>query len=110
MSAPEQIRKQVPTASRRTYYVATSFVCSRETCELGEDYPELQKIERAFRLLERRLERGPVRLHSRAAIRCAQDLGDSLADARHDASLGSTLSLAQDAFAEARVVKVARRA
>jgi len=31
-----------------------------------------------------------------------------LADIRHDASLGATLSLAEDAFEEARVVKIAR--
>lgn len=90
----------------RTYYVATSFVCDRETCELGEDYPELKKIERAYRLLEQRLERAPAMLHARNAIRSAQHLSEGIADARHDAGFGSTLSLAEDAFAEARVVRI----
>jgi hypothetical protein len=107
-AAFETHKRRDPDGGPRTYYVATSFVCSRETCELGEDYPELLKIERAYRLLERRLERAPARLHARAAIRSIQDLSEGLADARHDASLGSTLSLAEDAFAEARVVKIAR--
>lgn len=98
-----------PGQRPRTYYVATSFVCDRGTCELGEDYPELLKIERAYRLLERRLELAPVRLHARRAIKCAHDLGALLADARHDASFGSTLALAADAFDEARVVKIAPR-
>jgi hypothetical protein len=93
-------------AGPQSYYVATSFVCGRETCELGEDYPELQKIERAYRLLERRLARAPALLHARPAIRSAQYLSEGMADLRHDASFGSTLSLAEEAFAEARVVKV----
>lgn len=93
---------------KRPYYVATSFRCDRETAELGEDYPALVKIERAYRLLERRLERAPATLHAGRAIRVAHELAESLADARHDASLGSTLALAKDAFAEARVVRVVR--
>jgi hypothetical protein len=66
------------------------------------------KIERAYRLLERRLERAPATLHAGRAIRAAHELAESLADARHDASLGSTLALAKDAFAEAHVVRIAR--
>ena len=97
-----------PRQPTRIIHVATSFACGRETAELGEDFPELQKIERAYRLLERRLERAPVRLHAARAIRAAHDLAASLADARHDASFGATLALAADAFAEARVVKIAR--
>ncbi|MDZ4869836.1 MAG: hypothetical protein SGI91_21130 [Alphaproteobacteria bacterium] len=97
-----------PSQRPHIYHVATSFACDRETCELGEDYPELQKIERAYRLLERRLERAPALLHARCAIKSAHSLSESLADARHDASFGSTLSLAEDAFGEARVVKIAR--
>ncbi len=97
-----------PPQRPRIYHVATSFACDRETCELGEDYPELKKIERAYRLLEQRLERAPVQLHARRAIKSAHSLSESLADARHDASFGATLSLAEDAFEEARVVKIAR--
>lgn len=98
-----------PASERpRVYHVATSFVCDRETCELGEDYPELLKIERAYRLLERRLERAPVALHARRAITAAHEMSEGLADIRHDASFGATLALAKDAFEEARVVKIAR--
>jgi hypothetical protein len=88
--------------------MATSFVCDPETAALGEDYPELEKIERAYRLLERRLERAPYVLHARRAIKSAHDMSCGLADTRHDASFGSTLSLAKDAYEEARVVKIAR--
>lgn len=91
---------------RRIYHVATSFACERETCELGEDYPELLRIERAYRLLERRLERAPHVLHARPAIRSANELSLGLADIRHDASFGATLDLALDAYKEARVVKI----
>ncbi len=75
---------------------------------MGEDYPELKKIERAYRLLEARLERAPVTLHAGRAIRTAHELAMGLTDIRHDASLGSTLALAQDTYEEARVAKVAR--
>jgi len=93
---------------KKIYHVATALACDRETAELGEDYPELKKIERAYRLLERRLERAPVTLHAGRAIKTAHELAMGLADIRHDASLGATLSLAEDAFEEARVVKIAR--
>ena len=89
-----------------TRYVATSFRCDRETAELGEDYPALARIERAYRLLEQRLERAQPFLHARRSIESVMDLAQSLADARHDASFGAALSLAQDAFAEARVVPI----
>jgi hypothetical protein len=107
-AALQTVDAEPPRERPRIYHVATSFVCDRETSELGEDYPELRKIERAYRLLERRLERAPVRLHARRAIRSAHDLSVGLADVRHDASFGSTLALAADAFGEARVVKIAR--
>ena len=90
-------------------YVATSFACSRETCELGEDYPELKRIERAYRLLERRLELAPMALNAAPAIRTAHELAMGLADVRHDASFGATLDTAKDAFEEARVVRIVRR-
>jgi hypothetical protein len=99
---------EIPPQRPRIYHVATSFACDRETCELGEDYPELKKIERAYRLLEQRLERAPVILHARQAIKSAHNLSAGLADVRHDASFGAILSLAEDAFDEARVVKIAR--
>jgi hypothetical protein len=106
--APDSVETDAPAARTRIYHVATSFVCDTETAELGEDYPELEKIERAYRLLERRLERAPHLLHARRAIKSAHDMSCGLADTRHDASFGSTLSLARDAFEEARVVKIAR--
>jgi len=108
-AALQILEAEPPRGRPRIYHVATSFVCDRETCELGEDYPELQMIERAYRLLEQRLERAPTLLHARKAIKSAHNLSAGLADIRHDASFGAILSLAEDAFAEARVVKVARR-
>lgn len=88
---------------------ATSFACDRETRELGEDYGDLRKIDRAYRLLERRLAQAQPHLRSRRSLSTVMDLSLALADARHDASLGSTLSLARDAFVEARVVNITRR-
>ena len=87
-------------------YVATSFRCDRETAELGEDHPTLARIERAYRMLERRLEHAQPFLHARRSIETVMELAQALADARHDASFGATLSLARDAFAEARVVPI----
>jgi hypothetical protein len=97
------------SASSKTRSTATSYVCDRETRELGEDYPELKKIDRAFRLLERRIAAAQPRLRARRSLSTVMDFGLALADAKHDASLGSTVSLACDAFVEARVVKVFRR-
>lgn len=94
----------------RPVHTATSLRYDRETAELGEDYPELLRIERAYRLLERRLDLAQPTLHARRSITSIMDLAQSLADARHDASFGATLSLARDAFAEARVVKIQRTA
>jgi hypothetical protein len=94
-----------PTAPR---YMATSLACDRETRELGEDYPALKKVARACRLLERRLAAAQPRLKARRSLSTVMDFSLALADARHDASLGSTVSLARDAFIEARVVKVVR--
>lgn len=88
-------------------YVATSFRCDRETAELGEDYPAIAQIERAYRLLEQRLERALRLLHARRSIDTIMEFAQLLADARHDASFGTTLTLAHDAFAEARVVQIA---
>ena len=87
-------------------YVATSYVCDRETRELGEDYPELDKIARAYRLLEHRLTAAQARLNSRRALSAVLDFSLALSDANHDECLGSTISSARDAFAEARVVKI----
>jgi hypothetical protein len=88
---------------------ASSFVCTRDAAELGEDYFELQKIDRAYRLLERRLTRAAVRLNARDAISTVTEFNLLLADARHDASWGATLDLAKDAYEEARVIKIARK-
>jgi hypothetical protein len=93
---------------KRETHVATSYVCDRETRELGEDYPELKKIARAYQLLEHRLTAAQPRLHSRRALSTVMDFSLALADANHDESLGSTVSLARDAFVEARVVKIVR--
>ena len=97
-----------PFATSTFRYVAASRHCDRETAELGEDYPTLLRIERAYRLLERRLERAQPKLHARRAIETVLELSQSLADARHDASFGATLSLARDAFEDAHVVRMAR--
>ncbi|MEQ1866694.1 MAG: hypothetical protein ABL996_18815 [Micropepsaceae bacterium] len=93
---------------RRTIlHTASSFACSSETAELGEDYAELQKIDRAYRLLERRLTRAAVRLNARDAISTVTEFNLLLADARNDAAWGPTLDLAKDAAEEARVIKIA---
>jgi hypothetical protein len=107
-SAADAVEIAAPAPRTRVYHVATSFACDPETAALGEDYPELKKIERAYRLLEKRLERAPYLLHARRAIKSTHDLSCGLADTRHDASFGSTLALAKDAHEEARVVKIAR--
>jgi hypothetical protein len=97
------------TAARKTiFHTATSFACPRATAELGEDYPELLKIDRAYRLLERRLTRAAVRLNARHAIRTVTEFNLLLADARHDAAWASTLDEAKDAHEEARVMRIAR--
>lgn len=97
-----------PLQKHQTLYAATSYVCDRETRELGEDYPELKKIARACRLLERRLAAAQPRLQARRSLSAVMDFRLALADADHDASLGTTVSLASDAFSEARVVRVKR--
>lgn len=95
-------------ARKTILHTATSFACPRDAAELGEDYAELQKIDRAYRLLERRLTRSAVRLNARDAIRTVTEFNLLLADARHDASWASTLDLAKDAAEDARVVRIAR--
>lgn len=106
-SAPSVSPK--PTQRSTTRMTATSYVCDRATRELGEDYPELRKIDRAYRLLERRLAAAQPRLQARRSLSTVMDFSLALADAKHDASLGSTVSLARDAFVEARVVEVVRQ-
>ena len=100
-AAPPPLRKTI-------LHTASSFACSRDTAELGEDYAELQKIDRAYRLLERRLTRAAVRLNTRDAITTVTEFNLLLADARNDASWGRTLDLAKDAAEEARVIRIAR--
>ena len=97
-----------PSPIKATLYTATSYICDRETRELGEDYPELRRIARAYRLLEHRLTAAQARLRGRRSLSSVMDFSLALADASHDASLGSTVSLARDAFVEARVVKMPR--
>jgi hypothetical protein len=105
MPPPTSCKTQIRPA---TVYVATSFACSRETRELGEDYAELKKIERAYRLLEHRLVSAQPRLQAERALSTVLDFSLTLADARHDASWGTTLSAAREAFVEARVTRMAR--
>lgn len=92
--------------SSAAIYVATSFRSDLETSELGEDFPELQKIDRVCRLLEQRLARAARRMSSRAAISSVTELNLLLADARHDASLDGVLARAEEAFGEVRVVRM----
>jgi hypothetical protein len=61
-----------PSPAKATLYTATSYVCDRETRELGEDYPELKKIVRAFRLLEHRLTAAQAQV-ARAAVAFNRD-------------------------------------
>jgi hypothetical protein len=95
-------------ALKSILHVASSFACGRDTAELGEDYAELQKIDRTYRLLERRLTRAAVRLNTREAISTVTEFNLLLADARNDAAWGATLSHAKDAAEESRVIKIAR--
>jgi len=105
---PPAVPANPPPARKTTIEVSSSFVCGRETSELGEDYAELKKVDRAYRLLERRLTRSALKLQTRDAISTVTEFNLLLADARHDASWGATLSLAKDAHEEARVIKIAR--
>lgn len=88
-------------------WVSHSYAADRETRELGEAYQDLRKIERAFRLLERRVDRAAPQVHGKAA-RLVQELSEMLLEVRHDTCLGSTVDLARDAFGEAVVRKVVR--
>ncbi len=108
-SSPSDIASRATAPKPQpSVYTATSFVCDRETRELGEDYPELKKIERAYRLLEHRLTAAQPRLQAEHALSTVMDFSLTLSDARQDASWAATLLLARDAFGEARVVKIAR--
>lgn len=89
-------------------WVSHSYAADRDTRELGEAYQDLRKIERAFRLLERRLARIEPRVHGRAA-RLVHELAEALAEVRHDASMGAIVDMARDAFGEAMVRKVVRK-
>ena len=88
-------------------WVSHSFACDTETRELGEAYQGLKAIERAFRLLERRLERAEPNVHGKAA-RLVYELRQAIGEVRDDTCLGSTVDLARDAFGEAMVRKVVR--
>ena len=93
-------------------HVSHNFTCDRDIRELGEDHPELKRVEWAYRIYERALERAARKVHSARATASVMLLGEGLADSRHDASFGSTLSLAEDAYGEAMVrpVEVKARA
>lgn len=88
-------------------WVSHSYACDRDTRELGEAYHELRKVERAYRLLERRLARAEPKVQGRARA-MVHELAEMIADVRHDASLVATVDLARDAFQEAMVRKVVR--
>jgi len=98
----------LPLRRPETLRVSTSYVCDRETRELGEDYAELRGIEVAYRLLMARLNRARRRCDADDARSSIKEMLVLLPDARHDASFGSTLSLAKDAAQEARVVRMVR--
>jgi len=108
ITSPAIAKTTDPAARSNVVHVATSYACDRETRELGEDYTELKKVERAYRLLERRLTRAAPALQTRRAIESVTEFNLLLADARHDASFGSLLSAAKEAHNEARVVRIAR--
>ena len=99
----------LPLRRKQTLYVATSYVCDRETRELGEDYAELRGIEVAYRLLMARLNRARRRCNSDDGRSSIKEMLMLIPDARHDASFGSTLSLAKDAARDAAVVRMVRR-
>ena len=98
-----------PAPRATTFHMASSFACDRETRELGEDYPELKKVDRSYRLLERRIKRAVLKANARRTVSTLTEFDLLLADARHDAAWPSTLDLAKDAYAEARVVKITRQ-
>ena len=88
-----------------TLHVSTSFRCDRETRELGEAYPALSAIDRAYQVLVALCEQTEAQ-ECGDAKRVAYDLRQCLGDARHDASFGETLERSKDAYAEARVVRM----
>ena len=88
-------------------WVSHSFACDTETRELGEAYQDLKAIERAYRLLERRLERAEPNVHG-LARRLVYDLRQAIGEVRNDTCLGMHVDLARDAFGEAMVRKVVR--
>lgn len=93
-------------SSTTAVYVSTSYRADLETRELGEDYPELQKVDRICRLLERRLTRAARLVAARAAIASLTELNLLLADARHDSSFDGLLARAENAVAEAGVLRM----
>lgn len=95
--------------SAASIYVATCSRVGTETCELGEDFPELQKIDRAARLLEQRLTRAARNLNARTTIESVTELNLMLSDARHDSSFDALLARAETAFADARVVRIRQK-
>ena len=106
---PIETPEPTPAPPRATtIYASTSFACDRDTRELGEDYPELKKIDRSYRLLAHRVDRARHKANARATVRMLTELDMLLADARHDVSWQTTLDEAKDAFAEARVVRIVR--
>lgn len=89
--------------------VATNFRTDRETAELGEDYEHLATVEAAYRALEATLIHVAVRVKSKRARIAVTEFAETLSDAAHDASIITTVSLARDAAAEARVVRIGVR-
>ena len=89
-----------------TISVSHNFRCDTETAELGEDYVELARIERAERLLRLRLARAKLRCGSRLALRSVSRFADSLDDARHDASFDDAMEHAAEAAGVAMVKKM----
>lgn len=91
----------------KTVHVSTSFAVPREIRELGESYPALVAIDRAYLSLIALCEAAEAGCAGEAK-RVAYDFRQALGDARHDAEFGGTLALAKDAFNEAGVVRVVK--
>lgn len=89
--------------------VATNFRVDRETAELGEDYEHLATVEAAYRALEATLAHVACKVRSKRGKAAVAEFIETLDDAAHDASIITTVSLARDAAAESRVVRIGVR-
>lgn len=86
--------------------VSVNFRVDRETRELGEDYEHLAEVEKAYRTLEATLAKVAFKVKSKRARAVVTEFIETLDDAARDASVISTVSIARDAAADARVVRI----